>query len=297
MSSITSAQNMSYLTARAFHVVTIFFCITVIEEAWRFPHYGWSGFIAMTLLSGLDNGTSMARTDSRLLSVLCGVFFGYMFWAVGHIDYRLLYFILPLLVYGMFFWAGSFSNTSITFTVSSAIVGFGYWDPLSRFYIGFFVMDFVMAAVIGFCVILLLEEFFFKKHSMMRRFLRDAQEGVLEHLYLMVNSLSENRSDWFKSSMHLSFILDEIHKLSQNKQFAVRSEQVVGDEFKQFILICDCIFSNLNTLYVASLAQRTLMLDYQQLEEDVRIDLHKLQGLMVCRTEDMLYGASDASSN
>ena len=292
---------MSYLTVRGFQVSTIFFCITVVQEAWRFPHFGWTGFIAMMILSGLDDGTSMVRADNRFLCVLYGVFVGYLVWAIGHIDYRLLYFMLPLLVYGIFFWAASAFNTSITFTASSAIIGFGYWDPLSTFSIGFFVMDFVMAAVIGFCVILLLETFFFKQHQMMRIFLRDAQEEVVTNLYLLVNALRQekldNRVEWFKKGIKLSFVLEEMHKLSQNEHFVVRSKQVVGEEFKQFVTSCNCIFINLNAIYLRNHAKRPLSLDYQQLEEEVRTDLQKLEGLMVRETEDVLYGTTDASPN
>ena len=292
---------MSYLTVRGFQVATIFFCITLVQEAWRFPHFGWTGFIAMMILSGLDDGSSMLRADNRFLCVLYGVFVGYLVWVIGHIDYHLLYFMLPLLVYGIFFWAGSAFNTSITFTASSAIIGFGYWDPLSTFSIGFFVMDFVMAAVIGFCVILLLETFFFKQHQMMRFFLRDAQEEVVANLYLLVNALRQekldNRVDWFKKGIKLGFILEEMHQLSQNEHFIVRSKQVVGDEFKQFVTSCNCIFINLNAVYFSSSTRRPLSLDHQQLEEDVRADLQKLEGLMVRKTGDVLYGTTDASPN
>ena len=63
------------------------------------------------------------------------------------------------------------------------------------------------------------------------------------------------------------------------------------------LLKCNCIFINLNAIYLRNHAKRPLSLDYQQLEEEVRTDLQKLEGLMVRETEDVLYGTTDASPN
>ena len=253
----------------------------------------------MMIYAGFDNGTTIARAYHRFLGVLLGVFTGYVFWSVSHYDFRLAYFIIPLTVFSIFFWAGSAYSIPTIFTVSSSILGFGYFDSQSSFVVSFYIIDYTMCTVIGFCIILLFEHFWFRHYQMLHRFIRQIQLDVIKNLYTLVHLLNQDkvrRTDWFKGCIKFTASLFEMDRLLLNTQFRATAEHAVGDEFFEFVALTNQIFINLKALYIAYYTKRYKKYDYYQLVDKVQADLIQLKYMVVGESKtDSILGVLHAT--
>ena len=281
---VISNPQQGYRLLRGIQISMVFSFSIFVQELWRFPHAGWAGFTLMMIYAGFDNGTTLVRASHRFLGVLLGVFLGYILWIFGHIDYRLLYFIIPFTVSGVFFWAGTAYSIPTIFTVSTSILAFGYFDSQSSFVVSVFIMDYTACTVIGFVIILLFEHFWFRHYQMLHRFIRENQQDVIKNLYTLVHLLNQDkirRTDWFRGCITLTASLFEMDRLVLNTQFAACSEHAVGDEFIQFVALSNQVFVNLKALYIACYTTRYRKYDYNQLVDIVHADLNKLNTLIV----------------
>ena len=283
MRGIVRTNQFRYNFTRGVQISTVFAIAIVVQELFRFRHAGWTGFALMMIYAGFDNGTTLIRAYDRFLGVLMGVFTGYILWFLGHLDFRLLYFLIPLTVFCVFFWAGTTYRIPTIFTVSTSIIAFGYFDSQSAFVIGFFVMDYAMCTLIAFAIILVCEHFWFRHYRLMHRFIRDIQGDVIDNLYVLINLLEQvkiRRTDWFKACTVFTCNLTEMNRLTLNAQFKASSEEAVGDEFNQFAALTGLIFTHLKALYIAYYTERYRKYDYNQLVEQVQAELLQLKSLV-----------------
>ena len=122
-----SFGKLSYRSLRAVQISMVLFFTIIIQQLFLFPRAGWIGFSVMMIYAGFDNGTTLFRAYHRFLGMFLGLFIGYVLWFFGHLDYRLLIIILPLTIYLAYFLAGHAYSIPTVFTVSTAVIGTGYF--------------------------------------------------------------------------------------------------------------------------------------------------------------------------
>lgn len=277
-------HQFNYRELRCIQISTVFFFTFFIQEWLRYPRAGWTGFAVMMIYAGFDNGTTLFRAYHRFLGVLLGLFTGYLLWFIGHLDYRTLIIILPLTVFFAYYLVGRAYSVPTVFTVNASVIGTGYFSTEYSPTVFYYIIDYTICTIIGFAVILIFEYFWFRRYQMMRRFIRDTQNEVINDLYRLVNLLSQKkirRRDWFSQCIKLTDSLFEVNTLVHNIQFAYKSELAVGDEFNQFALLTNRIFVGLKALYMAYYTKRYHKFDYNQLFQQVREDLIHLRTFVI----------------
>lgn len=283
MFSKLSSPNLSYRTLRALHICIVFTFTIWFQEILRFPRAGWVGFAVMMIYAGFDSGTTLFRAYHRFWGMLLGLFSGYLLWFMGHLDYRTLILIIPLTVFFAYFLVGHAYSVPTAFTVNTAVIGTGYFYAHNSFSITFFLVDYAICTVFAFVIILLFEYFWFRRHHMMQRFIRDTQNEVLQHLSELVNLLNQDkiqRTKWYHGCVALNRSLNEVNNLVRNAQFLHSSEQAVGDEFNYFVALSNRIFVALKALYSAYYTKRYHKHDYFDLYNQVQADLAQLASLL-----------------
>lgn len=276
--SIATA-TLSYRSLRAVQISTVFAFTIFIIEWLRFPHAGWTGFAVMMIYAGFDNGTTLFRAYHRFLGVLIGLLSGYGLWFIGHIDYRLLLLIIPITVYLAYYLAGQAYSVPTVFTVNTSIIGTGYFDLQETFPLSFFLVDYGICTLIAFAIIVSFEYFWFSRYSMMKRFIYDSQIellATLNHLAGLLEHHKIHRKTWFSGCLKLTGLLAEMNGLVQNSQFLLRSQQEVGDEFNEFVLLANKCFISIKALYLAHHTSRHRKYDYLKLSSEVQESLRQL---------------------
>jgi hypothetical protein len=275
--------KLNYRSLRAIQISTVLCFTLIIQELFRYPRAGWTGFAVMMIYAGFDNGTTILRAFNRFWGMLLGLLSGYVLWFVGHMDYRLLIIIIPITIYLAYFLAGQAYSVPTVFTVNTSVIGTGYFDTsITLFPITFFLTDYFMCTVIAFVIILLFEYFWFSRYKLINLFIKDTQGEVIRKLYRLVNLLNQNkirRSDWFKACITYTDSLFEMEKLARNSQLLLSSGKAVGEEFNQFVSINADTFIRLKSLYIATYTKRYRKYDYNVLLHQIEMDLKNLKRL------------------
>lgn len=277
-------SKLSYRSVRSIQISTVFFFTIIVQELFHYPRAGWTGFAVMMIYAGFDNGTTIFRAYHRFLGMLLGLFSGYLLWFVGHIDYRLLIIVIPITIYFAYFLAGQAYSVPTVFTVNTSVIGTGYFDTSSSSYtVTYFLIDYLMCTVIAFAIILVFEYFWFSRYRLMGLFIRDTQADVIRKLYRLIHLLNQDkisRTAWFKACIAFTDSLFEMEKLGRNAQFLISSERELGDEFTQFVELTNRIFIKIKALYLATYTKKHRKYDFNQLLQQVQVDLKLLKILV-----------------
>ncbi|HAT6325034.1 TPA: FUSC family protein [Legionella pneumophila subsp. pneumophila] len=293
-------QAFSYVELRSIQISTVFAFTIFVQEWLRYPRAGWTGFAVMMIYAGFDNGTTIFRTYHRFLGVLLGLFTGYLLWFVGHLDYRTLILIMPLMVFFAFFLVGRAYSVPTVFTVNVSVLGSGYFSTEDTLPVTYFIIDYTLCTLIAFTIILGFEYFWFRHYGLMQRFIKSTQAEVIDDLYRLVRLLNQGKikkTEWFQACIKLTDSLFEVNKLITNSQFLISSEHAVGDEFNQFVELANRIFIGLKALYMAYYTKHYHTFDYYQLFQQVQKDLVHLKDFVAGeQTIDLSEGVKHATS-
>ena len=167
--------------------------------------------------------------------------------------------------------------------MTSAIIGTGYFDVHNKFPIVYYLVDYGVCTLIAFGIIWAFETFWFGHYHMMLRFITNTQADVITKLIKLINILTKkkiSRSEWFSGCITFTQSLFELNNLIQNAQFKDRAERVVGHEFTHFIELTNRIFIGQKALYFAHKAKRFRKYDYNQLFQQVHLDLEQLKKIV-----------------
>lgn len=276
-------RRFTYRTGRILQICTVLTVTLCVADLLRYPHSGWTGFAVMMIYAGFDNGTTLFRAYHRFIGVLLGLLSGYCLWFLGHIDYRCLILVIPITVFLAYFLAGYAYSIPTIFTVNTSIIGTGYFDIHNQYPVTFFLMDYFIATLVAFAIIIVFEHFWFKRYHMMYRFIHDTQVDTikqLDHLIYLLEQDHVRRKEWFSGCLKLTECLFEANKLVQNTSFEVRSQKVVGSDFHQFIALANQLFISAKALYLAHHTQCYRKYNYVQLKTNLDADLRTLRQLI-----------------
>lgn len=288
------ANRFNYRTLRALHISIVFAVTVFIQQSAHYPRAGWTGFAVMMIYAGFDNGTIFLRSYHRFLGSVLGLFSGYLLYLIGHFDYRTLVIILPTTIFFAYFLAGKAYSVPTIFTVNTSLLATGYFNPGDQFTVFDFIVDYFMATLIAFALVLVFEYFLFSRYHLMRRFIEDSQGRVIDKLAGMISLLNKkhiSRRDWFKACTALTFSLSELTNLLTNAHFARRSEEAVGEEFNDFIRISTEIYMQMKVLYLAHHVKGGNLARYKPLQSKINLDLVRLKQIISTdNTGDRLTG-------
>ena len=276
-------STKSYRSLRAWQISLVFALVIALQELILRPHIEWAGFALMMVYGGFDNGTTWVRASHRFIGVMFGLFFGFMCWFLGHLDFRLQYFVIPIDVFCAYFFLTVAYRIPTIFTTIGSIIGYGYFNSQSNFVITYFLLDYGMATIMAISVCVLCEYFWFRRYHLMRRYIREVQETVLKRLYHLVALTSEEkikRLNWYHACIATVDVIYEMHRLLQNAQFVSVSELAVGDSFNSFSELTTRIYVRLKALYYCSYTKRFRKYDYNLVLSQVTADLELLKQLL-----------------
>lgn len=291
--------KLNYRVLRSLQISFVFTFTILIQQLLHYPRAGWTGFAVMMIYGGFDNGTALLRSYHRFLGVLLGLAMAYFLWIFAHINFRLLFFILPMVVFGVFFFASGAYSVPTIFTVTGSVLGFAYFDTQSGLELTFYLIDYFMCTCIGFAIIVVFETLCFKRYELMARFLNDTQINVLQYLnelFVLLQPGKIRPQNWFNACILLSRNLDEMDRLLTNNLFLKKSEQTVGEDFNKFVELSHRIYIDLKALYIATHTEKCKQSAYNLLIEKINRDLQQLQSLInsteqIISSKDM-YAAS-----
>lgn len=283
MSTAVKIFPLSYRAIRALQICVVFSFTIFVQEFMSFPHAGWIGFSLMMIYVGFDHGTTLFRAYHRFLGMVLGLLSGFVLWFLGHLDYRILIIIIPLTIFLAYFLVGHAYSVPTIFTVNTAVIGTGYFASSVTTTVNNFIYDYTFATIIAFVICVLFEYFWFRHYGLMKRFINDTQENILNLLKAMVVQINQekiNRLEWFDICLNLNQSLNEVNALVHNAEFEYSSERVVGEEFNQFVELTTSIFISLKALYSAYYTNRFHKHDYNKLVMQVENDLKCLEQLI-----------------
>jgi uncharacterized membrane protein YccC len=275
--------RLNYRSLRALRICTVFTFTVGFESILHIPHAGWVAFSVIMIYAGFDNGTTLFRAFHRFWGMLLGLFSGYVLWFIGHLDYRLLFIIIPCTIFLAYYLVGRAHSIPTIFAVNTAVIGNGYFFAHNDYAVTFFITDYAVCTVIGFAIVLAFEYFWFRHYRLMTHFIKDTQQELIEHLKELVTLLNQNkfkRGDFFRCCIKFNASLTNINNLARNSQFLLSAEEAVGDEFQHFVTQTNRIFFELKALYSAYYTQRYHKHDYRQLFIQVQADLTTLEALL-----------------
>ena len=269
-------KTLDYASIRGLQISFVFAFTLFMQFFLHYPHAGWTGFAVMMIYAGFDNGTTILRAYHRFLGVLLGLASGFILWFIGHLDYRLLIFIIPLTVYFAYFFAGDVYSVPTIFTVNTSVIGTGYFAQNDAFSVQYFIIDYCICTLIAFTWIVLFEYFWFRRFRLMERFIHDVQQEIvvrLERLAALLQHDTLRRSTWFMACSSVIGSMTRMTQLMSTVSFIEDSEFVVGKEVEDYIKLAEHVYTRLKALYLATHTERYKKYDYIQLLAEVQADI------------------------
>lgn len=174
-------QTIDFKTARALQIGVVFFTTLIIQWAMNFQHAAWIGFAVMMIYAGFDTGTSLHRTSHRFLGTSLGLILSWFLWALGVLNYRLLYLIIPVIVFLSFASLGKRYAIPTIFTVTLTALGTDYFAP-SDYQVRNFFFDYFRSTYIAFTICIVFESIIFRKKNLTHLFYLESQQHIIHNL-------------------------------------------------------------------------------------------------------------------
>jgi hypothetical protein len=278
-----SYNRLSYRAIRGLQICIVFSFTIFLQEWLRMPHAGWIGFSVMMIYVGFDHGTTLFRTFHRFWGMILGLISGFLLWFLGHVDFRLLILIIPITIFLAYFLVGHAYSVPTIFTVNTAVIGTGYFSANLTTTVNSFIYDYTAATIVALAICVFFEYFIFRRYGLMQRFINDTQLQIIQQLKILLELLNHesiSKIAWFNACIGLSQLLGEVNNLVRNSEFEYSAHKAVGNEFNQFVTLTNQIFVNLKALYSAYYSPRYHKHDYNQVFNQVQIQLQQLESLI-----------------
>lgn len=278
-----SYNRLSYRAIRGLQICIVFSFTIFLQEWLRMPHAGWIGFSVMMIYVGFDHGTTLFRTFHRFWGMILGLISGFLLWFLGHVDFRLLILIIPITIFLAYFLVGHAYSVPTMFTVNTAVIGTGYFSTSLTTTVNSFIYDYTAATIVALAICVFFEYFIFRRYGLMQRFINDTQLQIIQQLKILLELLNHesiSKVAWFNACIGLSQLLGEVNNLVRNSEFEYSAHKAVGNEFNQFVTLTNQIFVNLKALYSAYYSPRYHKHDYNQVFNQVQIQLQQLESLI-----------------
>ncbi|MBP9742576.1 MAG: FUSC family protein [Burkholderiales bacterium] len=199
-------KTIDYRTTRALQICIVFAVTLAIQNWFRFAHAAWTGFAVMMIYAGFDAGAVMQRTFHRFWGALLGLLLSYILWFIGHIDYRLLFMIIPLTVFLAYFSLGKLYAIPTIFTVTLTALGTDFYSN-DTYFVAWFFSDYFICTVIALIICAIFEYAVFKHSNLTHKFYASLQQDViynLHDLFSVVTANTLNQSKYLKYTVRFN---------------------------------------------------------------------------------------------
>ena len=264
-------RRKSYREARAFQICMVFSVAIFAQLFTLNPHVAWIGFTVMLIYAGFSKGASLQRTRQRVLGVIFGLFVGYFIWLFGQIDFRLIIFLVPLLVFMTFFFVGRSFVFLSAFIVSLSVLGVDFYKSSNHTVVNF-LFDYLVFTLAAFAICVIFDYFVFRKENLSRKFYFDLQEQIMVHLnelFKIVTHQPMRRSHYLKVSNQFNISVLELYAFIDSTKYDIQNKtlEIESNEFREKMQLA---YHNIRRLFLSSsMTKDQLMLETQQLLEEL----------------------------
>ncbi len=245
-------QNMKFRTIRAIHICIVFTTTLAIQEIFNFPRAAWTGFAVMMIYVGFDAGSTLRRTFHRFWGMLLGLFLSYILWFLGHIDYRILFFIVPIGVFFAYFSLGKLYMYPTIFTVTLTALGSDYYATDAYSPLWFF-SDYFICTVIALIICIVFEYFVFRGRNLTQKFYYELQQDItntLNQIFVLATAKPMNKSKLLKHTIQVNTKILEYNVLLGNTQHSYNFKDGLTTELEEFLAKVKLVYYNLRLLQV-----------------------------------------------
>lgn len=174
--------------------IVITFTITIFIQEWfRYPFAPYTGFVVMMIFIGFDVGMVKARGQHRFLGTLLGCLVGFIYWYIGHFNYRSILIIIAMWVFAYIYFSNYTYLTSTFFTMSLTLLGKGYLDTQGQLYATEMISDIFISTLFAYLIIMITHEYFFKDKRLTFQIFYHMLENFLKHIQACEISLEKNK--------------------------------------------------------------------------------------------------------
>lgn len=245
-------QNISFRSTRAIHICIVFTTTLAIQYIFNYPRAAWTGFAVMMIYVGFDAGSTIRRTFHRFWGMALGLLLSYIIWFFGQIDYRILFFIVPIAVFFAYYSLGKLYMFPTIFTVTLTALGSDYYASDSYYPLWFF-SDYFICTVIALIICVVFEYFIFKGRNLTNKFYFELQQDITRTLYdifLLGCKKNINKSKLLKLTIHVNAKMLELNALLGNTQHSYQYTNYLTEELDFFFDSAKIVYQNIREILV-----------------------------------------------
>lgn len=269
-------KNLDYRTIRALHICIVFASSIFIAQQFQIPRGAWTGFTVMMIYVGFDSGSSIQRTIHRFFGVLLGLFFAHIIWFIGHLNYRILFLIIPCLLLCYYYLLGKTYAFPTVFTTALSAIGTDYFAS-KTFYVQWFFRDYFMCTLLAVFICLFFEFFIFRGFNMTRKFYIDLQKEIiinLENLLTLMQQPKIKKSDFLRMIVVFNKKVTELNTFTQNTRHDYHNKDNLLAELDEFHFYMNTAYHNLRKIFILPVEKHFLLL------QDTASLIQKLQQII-----------------
>lgn len=279
MSRRQTESTLNYASIRALQISFVFALTIFIQYFFNYPNAGWTGFAVMMIYAGFDNGTTLSRAYHRFLGVLMGLITGYILAIIGHIEYRLLFFMVALMVFLAYFLTGKAYSVPTIFTVNTSVIGTAYFSSNETINVLYYLLDYCVCTCVAFGLVWFIETRWFSKFYLQERFLYDVEERIIENFQALMAVIKRDKplkSEFYVACIQTIQNLNHMHQLLNNAVFYKYGELIANNEVTTFIKTAELCYTRIKALYFAYYEKKCEQQDYQLLLKEIEHDIKQL---------------------
>lgn len=247
-------KNISFKTIRALQICTVFTTTMGIQVLFDYPRAAWTGFAVMMIYVGFDAGATMTRTFARFWGMVLGLILSYFLWIVGHIDYRVFFVSIPVIVFFAYYSLGKSYAIPTIFTVTLTAIGTIYYGT-GDYYALWFFTDYFICTVIALVICVVFEYYIYHGHNMHRRFYIDLQKEVINRLEELLNLATQtpiSKSKWLKVTVKFNKTVIQFNDFVANTERSYRVHDGLLSELEHFSTGLQLAYQNLRRMFILS---------------------------------------------
>ena len=246
-------QNLNFRTIRAIHICIVYTFTLAVQEMFNYPRAAWTGFAVMMIYAGFDSGATLRRTFHRFWGMALGLLLSFVLWFLGHIDYRILLFIIPIGVFFAHYTLGKLYMFPTIFTVTLTALGSDYY-PNDTFFPSWFFSDYFICTVIALIICVVFEYFIFRGRNLTNKFYYELQQEItnsMNCILALTLEASLNRSKLLKMTAHLNSKMIEFNTLRGNTEHSYEAKDIPNsDDLQLFFAKSRKVYQNIRHLLV-----------------------------------------------
>ena len=267
-------SNLNFRTIRALQICIVFTLSIFIERQLHIPRGGWTGFTVIMIYAGFDMGASVQRTMHRTLGVLTGLLFSLIVWFFGHLDFRIIYLVIPALIFFNAYSLGKTYAYTTIFTTALSVVGSDYFGS-TTVKVEWYFVDYMMCTLLAAAICIFFEYFVFIHVNMTRKFYIDLQEDIICQLVNLISLTEHNcikKSLLFNETVILNKKLSELYSFTKNTEHDYHNKDDLISELEEFSQSVHEIYQNFRKLLLIPSQKRPLLLtDTNSLIEKLKL--------------------------